>query len=184
MNQAENFTLRPMKADEVNKLALIDRSERVVTRYLLRDGQLATEDVDWNVPPFYMDGEGDHSLAHQISFCESHLNVGGQMLGVFDGDVLAGLAVWTPDVRPALAQLAYLHVSRAYRRKGIARRLLAAVEQAAKEAGAKSLYVSATPSGSAIGFYQAQGFAPAEPLPELFEKEPEDIHMVKPLQVA
>jgi ribosomal protein S18 acetylase RimI-like enzyme len=184
MNQTENFTLRPMKADEVNKLALIDRSERVETHYLLQDGQLVTEDVDWKVPPFYMDGESDHSLSHQISFCQSHLNAGGQMLGMFDGDVLAGIAVWTPNVRPALAQLAYLHVSRAYRRMGIARRLLATVEQAACDAGAQALYVSATPSGSAIGFYRSQGFAPAEPLPELFEMEPEDIHMVKPLQAV
>jgi hypothetical protein len=56
-----------------------------------------------------------------------------------------------------------------------------AVEQAARDAGHETLYVSATPSGSAIGFYRSEGFAPAEPLPELFEKEPEDIHMIKRL---
>jgi GNAT superfamily N-acetyltransferase len=176
-----NITLREMKPGELNKLAAIDRSERVETHYLLRNGQLITEDVDWNVPTFYMDGEGDHSLSHQIAFCESHLNAGGQMLGAFEGEVLAGIAVWTPNVRPAMAQLAYLHVSRAHRRLGIARRLLMAVEQAARDAGHETLYVSATPSGSAIGFYRSEGFAPTEPLPELFEKEPEDIHMIKRL---
>ncbi len=175
--------LRPMTADELNELAAIDRSEHVVTHYLLRDGQLVTEAVDWEVPAFSADGEGDHTLAHQVASCESDLNAGGQMLGVFDGEALAGVAVWTPDVRPALAQLAYLHVSRAYRRKGIARRLLMAVEQAAREAGATALYVSATPSGSAVGFYQSQGFALTEPLPELFELEPEDIHMIKSIMV-
>jgi len=181
MSDANTFIVRAMRSDELNKLASIDRSERVETHYLLRDGQLVAEEVDWDVPSFFADGEGDHSLAHQISFCESHLNAGGAMIGAYDEDVLAGIAVWTPNVQPALAQLAYLHVSRAYRRKGIARRLLMAVEQAAREAGAASLYVSATPSGSAVGFYQSQGFAPAEPLPELFALEPEDIHMIKQL---
>lgn len=175
------ITYRVMASGELSQLKMIDRSEHVVTHYLLRDGQLITEDVDWNVPAFYMDGEGDHSLSHQVEFCKSHLSAGGRMIGAFDGDVLAGIAVWTPNVRPALAQLAYLHVSRAYRRNGIARHLLERVEQAAKDAGATALYVSATPSGSAIGFYQSQGFMPTAPLPELFEKEPEDIHMMKQL---
>lgn len=181
MNTTDDIQVRIMPASELHKLTAIDRSERVMTHYLLRDGQLITEQVDWDVPSFIVDGDGEHSLAHQIAFCESHLQSGGQMLGAFEGDALAGIAVWTPDVRPALAQLAYLHVSRAYRRRGIARRLLMAVEQAAQTAGATALYVSATPSGSAVGFYRSRGFAPAEPLPELFALEPEDIHMIKPL---
>jgi hypothetical protein len=44
------------------------------------------------------------------------------------------------------------------------------------------LYVSATPSESAVGFYTGQGFRPTEEVnEELFELEPEDIHMIKPL---
>jgi N-acetylglutamate synthase-like GNAT family acetyltransferase len=54
-----------------------------------------------------------------------------------------------------------------------------AIAQARRD-GAERLYVSATPSESAVGFYLEQGFAPVkEPLPELYELEPEDIHMVK-----
>jgi hypothetical protein len=44
------------------------------------------------------------------------------------------------------------------------------------------MYVSATPSESAVGFYLRHGFTPvADPLPELFELEPEDIHMARRL---
>ena len=44
---------------------------------------------------------------------------------------------------------------------------------------AENVYVSATPSESAVGFYKSLGFTLiAEPLPELFALEPEDIHMI------
>ena len=49
-------------------------------------------------------------------------------------------------------------------------------------AGARSLYVSATPTGSAVGFSLGRGCRLADPVhPELFTDEPEDIHLVCPL---
>jgi ribosomal protein S18 acetylase RimI-like enzyme len=78
--------------------------------------------------------------------------------------------------------LAVLHVSRAHRRQGIATALTEIVHRLAVEAGAKKLYVSATPSGSAVGFYRSQGFELIdEPHPDLYALEPEDIHMIKTL---
>jgi hypothetical protein len=42
--------------------------------------------------------------------------------------------------------------------------------------------VSATESESAVSFYLSQGFRPtATPNPQMFELEPLDIHMVRPL---
>ena len=44
------------------------------------------------------------------------------------------------------------------------------------------MYVSATPSGSAVGSYLKHGFEPTPyPHPELFALEPEDIHMIREL---
>ncbi len=44
------------------------------------------------------------------------------------------------------------------------------------------MVVSATPSANTVRFYLNRGFAPMdEPLPELLELEPEDIHMRKSL---
>jgi hypothetical protein len=44
------------------------------------------------------------------------------------------------------------------------------------------MVVSATPSLNTVRFYERRGFAPmAEPLPELYELEPEDVHMLKAL---
>jgi N-acetylglutamate synthase-like GNAT family acetyltransferase len=48
----------------------------------------------------------------------------------------------------------------------------------ARDLGAKKLYVSATPSLNTITFYQNRGFKLTKDVnQELFEKEPEDIHM-------
>ena len=44
------------------------------------------------------------------------------------------------------------------------------------------MVVTATPTENTVRFYLSRGFEPmAEPLPELFELEPEDVHMHKVL---
>jgi hypothetical protein len=45
------------------------------------------------------------------------------------------------------------------------------------------MVVSATPSANAVRFYLGRGYEPtAEPLAELYELEPEDVHMQKQLE--
>ncbi len=49
----------------------------------------------------------------------------------------------------------------------------------ARETGASQLYVSSTPSSSAVGFYLSQGCRLVEEVdPELSALEPEDIHLI------
>lgn len=49
-------------------------------------------------------------------------------------------------------------------------------------AGAEAIYVSAVPTGSAVGFYLHPGCRLADAArPALFAKEPEDIHLVHSL---
>ena len=93
-----------------------------------------------------------------------------------------GIGLLQPEIEAGTAQLAYLHVSSRYRHQGIGRHITAALIAEAKRGGAKRMYVSATPSGSAVGFYLSQGFKLADtPNPALFELEPDDIHMLKEL---
>ncbi len=85
-----------------------------------------------------------------------------------------------PHIRPAIAQLAYLHVSQAFRSAGIGRRLSVDLELIASRAGDAEIVVSATPSENTVCFYLARGYRlMAQPLPVLLELEPEDIHMRK-----
>jgi GNAT superfamily N-acetyltransferase len=72
----------------------------------------------------------------------------------------------------------FLHVSRSYRNSGVGRRLFELAKGIARERGASRLYVSATPSENTIRFYMGSGCAvSAEPDPELFALEPDDIHL-------
>jgi GNAT superfamily N-acetyltransferase len=97
-------------------------------------------------------------------------------------DQLVGIGVVVPHLRPRIAQLAFLHVSAPLRATGIGSRLSEQLEQIARTAGDSDMVVSATPSENTARFYLGRGFQPmAEPLAELFELEPEDVHMRKVL---
>jgi GNAT superfamily N-acetyltransferase len=176
------ITYRLLDISEVDKIAQIDRSEQVTSSYRYQNGSLEQIPVDWQIPRWESSGEGGHSVAVRVKSIRELLRCGGAMIGAFDGDGLIGFAVVRYSLREDMAQLDALFVSRAYRRQGIAERLLADSEQLALQDGAQRMYVTATPTESAVGFYRSQGFVPtAKPLPELFELEPDDIHMIKPL---
>ena len=70
------------------------------------------------------------------------------------------------------------HVSRAYRRRGIGRRLIETVAEYARGHGAYALYASCCSAEETIDFYRAMGFRLSEhPIPSRVEDEPFDIQM-------
>jgi N-acetylglutamate synthase-like GNAT family acetyltransferase len=104
------------------------------------------------------------------------------VLGAFDGDQLVGAASLRYRLTEDVAQLVSLHVSRGHRHRGVATALAEEIMCLAQDSGARQIYVSATPSVSAVGFYRREGFELAEQVnEELFALEPEDIHMIKGL---
>jgi GNAT superfamily N-acetyltransferase len=106
----------------------------------------------------------------------------GIALGAFASGRLVGIGVVVPHLRPKLAQLAFLHVSAPLRATGVGSRLSERLEQIARTAGASDMVVSATPSENTVRFYLGRRFQPmATPLAELFELEPDDVHMSKVL---
>ena len=95
------------------------------------------------------------------------------VIGAFDGATLIGMASLRYRLMETVAQLVSLHVSRAYRRHGVATRLLQELMRLAQQSNARELYVSATPSASAIGFYTRNGFAPTAHVNQrLYDLEP------------
>ena len=173
-----------LPAEDVSLVATIDRSEHVDLQYCVIDGELQqVPAMITEVPAWDPTGSGPHSVTAHVAFCESVVARGGILLGAFDGERTAGLAIIHPAFEPALAWLAFLHVSRPYRRKGAAQALWNAAADIAVENGATSIYVSATPTESAIGFYLRQGCRLVDPVhPDLFAAEPEDIHFVRSLR--
>lgn len=175
------IAIKQMGESEIPRIAEIDRTEHVTLGYVHQDGRLLAQKVDWRVPPWSAD-DGPHSVQGRIEGCRTALEHGGAMFGAFDADRLVGCAVLRYELTDGMAQLAGLWVSDGYRRKGIAARLTDEVFRLARERGAERIYVSGTPSESAVGFYRSQGFRLADQVnEELFEEEPEDIHMIKTL---
>jgi predicted N-acetyltransferase YhbS len=166
---------RELLREEIKGIWAIDRSEVIEAVYSLVDETLVLKPEHYEIqgwPP----GEAD-KYTPILQACHDR---GGWFYGVFDNNTLVGIAVvesrFIGKNRDQL-QLKFLHISNRYRHKGLGQRLfsLAAVE--AKKRGAKSMYISATPSAHTIDFYLRLGCkVTPEPDPELFALEPEDIH--------
>jgi GNAT superfamily N-acetyltransferase len=166
-----------MAREELNRIAEIDVSESGDIRYKYGDGEIKATRKAWQRP--------QRSLAewqHQVDDFVDAVEQGGVALGAFDGDLLVGLAVLRYKLTENMAQLAGLFVSKSHRRQGVAAQLTQEVIRLAQEDGARELYVSATPSESAVSFYKSQGFRLAEKVNrKLYALEPEDIHMTREL---
>lgn len=177
----EGIEIRQLRPDEFTRIAEIERKERVRVGYRMSDGKLERMDVHWDSSNWRPTGP-EHSVERFVHELSKYHAMGSTTLGAFADDRLVGVATWRPNLTETMDQLAFLHVSDGYRRQGIGSLLCDSLDALARENGARTFYVSATPSESAVGFYMSRGFAPtATPHPGLFELEPEDIHMTKDL---
>lgn len=173
---------RRLDAADLDRIGEIDRTERIETIYVQHGARLEGRAGDWSATPWSSEGEGEHSVAHQRAECERYLAAGALGLCAVESERLVGIGIVTPHVRPGVAQLAFLHVSHGHRRQGVGGHLAAALERLAREHGDTMMVVSSTPSENAVRFYLGRGFEPmAEPFPELYGLEPEDVHMQKKL---
>jgi ribosomal protein S18 acetylase RimI-like enzyme len=183
LRDRQGLRLEELTVDDLGLIGQIDRTEHVDIEYEVVEGQIVERPVTFaEVPAWDPTGTGPHSVAGQIDFCASVLADGGVFLGAFDGARFVGLAVVDPEFGHRMAWLAFLHVNRADRRRGVAQLLWDAAAERARAAGSRTMYVSATPTGSAVGFYLRQGCALADPVhPRLHADEPEDVHLTCPL---
>ena len=172
--------LRLLTRDEVELIWTIDRSEVHHHIYVLREGQLVRTPNYFEVPGWRPD-----AVEKETAVLLDCFDRGGTFLGVFDAEALIGMSV-LESARVGRAgdqmQLAYLYVSRAYRGRGVGMQLFEAAVSLAREAGAKALYVSATPTENTVDFYLNRGCVLApEPDARLLAAEPDDIHLLYPL---
>ncbi|MEA3502574.1 MAG: GNAT family N-acetyltransferase [Actinomycetota bacterium] len=179
---SESIEIRQLSSNEIRLIGDIDRSEHIDTLYTVEEGRLVDRPVDIDVPPWDREGIGEHSAGALIEHFQPLVVGGADLLGAFDQDEFLGLAIVDDRFEVGVAWLALLHVSRRYRRRGVASALWSAAKQIAVDAGAESMYVSATPSNSAVGFYLSRGCQLAQPPhPVLLAEEPEDCHFVCPI---
>jgi GNAT superfamily N-acetyltransferase len=174
--------IRRLARTELSRVGEIDRTEHIDLVYEQRGTELVDRPGSWSASAWDPDGHGEHSVEAQRHALEHYVEAGGIAFGAFMGGRLVGIGVVVPHLRPAVAQLAFLHVSQTLRAAGIGSRLSGELEQVARGAGDSAMVVSATPSANTVRFYLGRGYElMAHPLPELFEREPEDVHMRKVL---
>ncbi len=179
----DSLRIRRLSPTDMGLVSSIDRSEHQTIRYSLVAKRLTAEPIDYTVPAWDLTGDGEHSVAALIAFWAPVVERGAAFLGAFDNDEMIGFAIVDGDFEPDRAWLGALYVSRPHRRRGVASALWAAAVEVARNSGAPSMYVSATPSDSAVGFYLSRGceLAGDRVHPRLLALEPEDIHFVCPL---
>jgi ribosomal protein S18 acetylase RimI-like enzyme len=172
MAQERVFTVRRLSENDLRLAQDIDVSEDGHLLYRYRNGTLTTEPREWHRP------------AWDAAQWEDKITTWTQVLrwdvviGAFDGTPMVGMASLRYRLTETVAQLVSLHVSRAYRRQGVATLLLDELLRLARQSGARELYVSASETESAVGFYTRHGFAPTAHVDQrLYELEPDDIHM-------
>ena len=172
MSHERAITIRRLSENDLRLAQGIDVSEdgQSVFRYI--NGELTTEPRKWHRPAW------DAPRWERTITTWAQVLRWDVVIGAFDGATLIGMASLRYRLMETVAQLVSLHVSRAYRRHGVATRLLQELMRLARQSNARELYVSATPSASAIGFYTSHGFAPTAHVNQrLYDLEPEDIHM-------
>jgi len=171
---------RELSRDEVQRVWEIDRSEVIDNIYYPENSGLVLKPEHYDMTGW---PRGEAELYTPLLL--ECFDRGGWFYGLFDDDKLIGIAIVDNKFigpRKDLLQLKFLHVSCAYRKQGLGQKLFELAKAEARARGAKGFYISATPSENTINFYLRLGSVrTADPDPELFELEPEDIHLECPI---
>jgi len=167
---------RKLLREEIAQVWNIDRSEIIENVYRVENGTLVLRPHHVDVP-----GWAPGKAEEWTPILLNCFDRGGWFHGAFEGTEMVGVVVL--ENKPIgkqkdQLQLKFLHVSRSYRNTGLGTQLFERAKAAARERGARRLYISASASENTVNFYLRLGCAvAAEPDPELFELEPEDIHL-------
>ena len=168
--------IRKLRREDVERVWSIDRSEVIESIYHHRDGLLVLVPERHDVKGWVQ--ETIESYHPWLLDC---FDRGGAFFGAFENGRLVGVSVLESRFIGAAhdqLQLKFLHIGRGQRRMGLGRRLFDLAVERAREMGARRLYVSSTPSENTVDFYLHLGCRVASEVDsELFEQEPEDIHL-------
>ena len=171
-----DIRVQELPAADLDRIREIDRSENVRFKYVYEAGELRPVEINHRIPTW-----PDGMLAEAKEMLAPKLAADGVLLGASDGNKLVGVAVLSGEfigTHSHQLQMAFLYVSNGYRRRGLATKLMDEVCRRAREKGAEQLYISATETESAVGFYLGYGCQLAATVdPLLYEIEPADIHL-------
>ena len=167
---------RELNLEELDMINMIDRSEIIRSLYVYTDKGLIEKEVHYDLHGFPNDELRNIIDRQKILKLE-----GGKIFGTFDNEMLIGVASIEKKIRGKknkYCKMDILHISSNYRKQGIASSLMNKCKEAARLFGAAKLYISSTESKNTVEFYLKRGAKLVEELDkELYELEPEDIHL-------
>jgi predicted N-acetyltransferase YhbS len=170
------ITARKLLREEIEQVWTIDRGEVIDNIYYFENGTLVPRPEHYD-----MQGWPPGAAEKYTPLLVDCFDRGGWFYGVFDDAKLIGVAVLEGQFigkDQDQLQLKFLHVSKAYRHRGLGKWLFESARATACEKGAKRMYISATPSEHTVNFYLRLGCVTARELdPGLFAFEPADIHL-------
>ncbi|EPJ53087.1 MAG: hypothetical protein OFPI_11880 [Osedax symbiont Rs2] len=168
--------IKALPSCDAKLLAQIDRSEVITQCYRLQGSELVAFAAPFDVPCW--EREELRQLIERNSAMRAN---GGSLLAYYLEEKLVGMVSLADkflDQPSKYLVLDILYCSAQFRGRGVATKLFAAALDEAKIRSARGLYISATPTINSVDFYLKRGCCIlAEPNPELFAKEPEDIHL-------
>ena len=175
--QSALCSIRNMARDEISRINELDVTETGTIVYKWLRGQAQIVPETWQRPP-----RSKEQWAGIVVQIQMILDEGGVAFGAFHEGPLVGFVALRYQLAEGIAQLHSLWVSKAFRRRGVATALTRRILRETQQVGARAIYVSACPSEAAYSFYHSQGFrAAAFVHRDLYDREPEDIHMIKTL---
>ena len=171
---------RTLGRTELSLIAEIDRSEHINVLYEQHGTQLVARHGTWSASAWDPDGHGEDSVEAKVHQLQHYFD---KTAG--SRSVRSSAGGWSESASPCHTLRPgsrSRHVSAPFGTTAIGSRPSEQLEQIARTAGDSDMVVSATPSENTVRFYLGRGFQPmADPLTELFELEPEDVHMRKML---
>jgi hypothetical protein len=111
--------IRDLARSELSRVGEIDRTERIDVLFEQHGTELVPRRGSWSASAWDPDGHGEHSVHAKRQALVHYADAGGIARGAFSGGRLVGIGVVVPHIRPAIAQLAFLHVSQDFRAAGL-----------------------------------------------------------------
>ena len=167
---------RELVENEIDQIWNINRTEYVEKIYLITDGKLKEKEINetfYGWPP-------DERKIYEPLLKDCYKR-GGFFLGGFINGTLKAIVIleskWIGRNGDTL-QLKFLHIDRAFRRKGIGRFLFEKALERAKQQNAKRIYISSCENKNTVEFYKHLGCKITDEIDQELRKfEPNDIHM-------
>ena len=139
----------------------------------LKSDELYEKDID------FVD---EWDLERKRDICHYLKTVKGTVIYVYDDDKVIGFSNLDHKLYGDYMVMPYIHISKPYRNKGIAKELFNMIEKAAFKQGAKKLYISAHPAVETYAFYKSVGCKLTHNIiKEMLDKEPDDLQLEKTL---